>query len=68
MVNKLIKEKIMFKLVLVVIGILLALAAGPLLIIWSMNTLFPVLSIPYTLETWAAAVLLGGVFSTKITK
>jgi hypothetical protein len=68
MVNKLSKEKIMIKLVLVVIGILLILAAGPLLIIWSMNTLFPVLSIPYTWETWAAAVLLGGVFSTKITK
>jgi hypothetical protein len=58
----------MIKLVLVVAGILLALAAGPILIIWSMNTLFPVLAIPYTLETWAAAVLLGGVFSTKITK
>jgi hypothetical protein len=58
----------MIKLVLVVIGILLILAAGPLLIIWSMNTLFPVLSIPYTVETWAAAILLGGVFSTKITK
>lgn len=58
----------MIKLVLVVAGILLVLAAGPILIIWSMNTLFPVLSIPYNLETWAAAVLLGGVFSTKITK
>jgi hypothetical protein len=58
----------MIKLVLVIAGILLILAAGPILIIWSMNTLFPVLSIPYTLETWAATVLLGGVFSTKITK
>jgi hypothetical protein len=35
---------------------------GPLLSIWSLNTLFPVLAIPYTLETWAAMALVGGVF------
>lgn len=33
---------------------------GPLLGIWSLNTLFPVLTIPYTLETWAAFGLLFG--------
>ena len=36
--------------------------AGPLLSIWALNTLFPVLAIPYTLETWAAMALVGGVF------
>ena len=36
--------------------------AGPLLSIWALNTLFPVLAIPYTLETWAAMGLIGGVF------
>ena len=35
---------------------------GPLLSIWALNTLFPVLAIPYTLETWAAMALVGGVF------
>ncbi len=33
---------------------------GPLLGIWSLNTLFPVLAIPYTWETWAAFLLLFG--------
>ena len=36
--------------------------AGPLLSIWALNTLFPVLAIPYTVETWAAMALIGGVF------
>ncbi len=33
---------------------------GPLLGIWSINTLFPVLAIPYTWQTWAAFFLLFG--------
>jgi hypothetical protein len=36
--------------------------AGPLLSIWSLNTLFPVLAIPYTFETWLAVMLVGGMF------
>jgi hypothetical protein len=32
---------------------------GPVLVIWALNTIFPVLVIPYTLETWAAVVLIG---------
>jgi len=30
--------------------------------IWALNTLFAVLAIPYTLETWAAMLLVGGMF------
>jgi hypothetical protein len=56
----------MFKFSLVVIAILAIVFAGPILMIWSLNTLFPVLAIPYTLNTWAAAVLLGGLVSAKI--
>jgi hypothetical protein len=41
-------------LLVVVLGIL-----GPFLTIWSLNTLFPALAIPFTLETWAAVILLG---------
>ena len=37
----------------------------PLLIIWSVNTLFA-LTIPYTLETWSAVVLLQMFFKTSI--
>ena len=48
-------------LVLAVIVIII----GPLLSIWSLNTLFPVLAIPYTLETWAAMLLVGGMFRSS---
>ena len=44
-------------------------AVGPLLSIWALNTLFPVLAIPYTIETWAAVILIAVMprvsFSTK---
>jgi hypothetical protein len=40
---------------------------GPILVIWSLNILFPVLAIPYTLETWAAIVILF-LFSSFIFK
>ena len=59
----------------VFLGIVLIIAlviAGPILVIWSMNTLFPSLVIPYTLETWGAIMLLGGwisgLMNTKISK
>jgi hypothetical protein len=42
--------------------LVIAIVAGPLLSIWAFNTLFPALAIPYTLETWAAMALIGGVF------
>ena len=32
---------------------------GPIVTIWSLNTLFPALAIPTTFDTWAAVVLLG---------
>jgi hypothetical protein len=46
-----------------IVGITLLIAVivfGPLLGIWSLNTLFPVLTIPYTWQTWAAFFLLFG--------
>ena len=45
-------------------------ALGPLLILWSLNTLFPVLAIPYTIWTWLAALILGAIVSpsVKVTK
>ena len=42
--------------------IVAVIVAGPLLSIWALNTLFPVLAIPYTVETWAAMILVGGMF------
>lgn len=45
---------------LVVLALLAVLVVlGPILTIWALNTLFPVLNIPYNLDTWSAVVLLG---------
>ena len=41
---------------------------GPLALIWCLNTLFPVLNIPYTFETWAAAFILPSLFKVNISK
>lgn len=47
---------------LIIVGIVLALAVlMPIATIWSLNTLFPVLAIPLTLDTWLATIILGGV-------
>ena len=41
--------------------IIIAIAIGPILGIWALNTLFPALHIPLTWETWAAFnILFGG--------
>ena len=50
-------------LVVLAIGLLIL---GPILAIWSLNTLFPALAIPYTLETWVAAVILTGIVKTTV--
>jgi hypothetical protein len=50
----------LIKLILGITLVVIAIAIGPLLGIWSLNTLFPILAIPYTWETWAAFALLLG--------
>lgn len=39
---------------------------APLALIWALNTLFPVLVIPYTFETWLAAFIIPAAFKTQI--
>ncbi len=39
--------------------IVLAVVFGPLAILWALNTLFPVLAIPYTFWNWLAVVVLN---------
>ena len=51
---------------LIVLLVVVLLILGPLLTIWSLNTLFPALAIPYSLETWAAVIILGGVFKSNV--
>ena len=43
---------------LVILLILVTIALGPVLVIWSLNTLFPVLAIPFTFFTWLATMIL----------
>jgi hypothetical protein len=57
----------MFKFGVVLGFILVVLAIGPILTIWAWNVLFGAgHPIPYTLETWAATVILGGLFTARV--
>lgn len=47
------------KILLAIVLIMVLLAIGPWLVIWSLNTLFPVLAIQFTFWTWAAVIILG---------
>ena len=49
------------KILFVLIAILVLLVIFPIATIWSLNTLFPALAIPVTLDTWMASLILGGV-------
>lgn len=51
---------------IVLIGLLVIF--GPILTIWALNTLFPQLAIPYTIGTWFAALVLGGVVRASKSK
>lgn len=50
----------------IVVAVIALIIAGPLLIIWALNTLFPVLAIEYNLYTWLAALVLGSVFGPTV--
>jgi hypothetical protein len=39
---------------------------GPLLALWALNTLFPVLAIPYKFATWVAMLIFMGLLKTNI--
>lgn len=39
---------------------------GPLLVIWALNTLFPVLAIEYNFYTWCSVLILGALISPTI--
>jgi hypothetical protein len=56
------------KVVLLIALIVLVVVIGPLATIWALNTLFPIVNIPYSFDTWAAALLLGGALSFRRNK
>lgn len=45
----------------IILIIVFLIVIGPIATIWALNTLFPALAIPFSFETWAAVVILGGV-------
>ena len=45
---------------------LVIIAIGPLVTIWAVNTLFPTLVIPYSLETWVAVIILGAFLRANV--
>ena len=56
----------MLKLVLAIVVVVALLAVGPWLVIWSLNTLFPLLAIEFTFWTWAAVVIMGTFFRANV--
>jgi hypothetical protein len=53
-------------LILLFAGVLIII--GPFIAIWSLDTLFPVLNIPYNLETWFAAAILTAGYAVRPNK
>lgn len=45
---------------LTIVLLIFAVIFGPIVTIWSLNELFPMLAIPYTFWTWLATVCLFG--------
>jgi hypothetical protein len=56
----------MLKLILAIAVVVALLAVGPWLVIWSLNTLFPVLAIEFTFWTWGAVVIMGTFFRANV--
>jgi len=55
------------KLALAIALVVLLAALGPWLVVWSLNTLFPVLAIEFTFWTWCAVIILGVFFRANVT-
>lgn len=53
--------------ILFIVFVIALIIVGPLLTIWALNTLFPVLAIPYDIWTWLAVIILGGLFKSNVT-
>lgn len=56
------------KLIFVLAFVILLIVIGPIATIWALNTLFPVLAIPYNFDTWCATVLLGLFIKARVEK
>lgn len=52
--------------ILAVAAVIFLIIVGPLITIWSLNTLFPVLAIPYNIWTWLAVIVLGAFLRANV--
>ena len=52
--------------ILVLVLAVMVVIGAPLALIWSLNTLFPVLAIPFTIETWLAAFLIPAALKANV--
>jgi len=51
---------------LYIIIVVMIVIGAPIAFIWALNTLFPVLAIPYTIETWIAAIIIPSALKASI--
>ena len=57
----------MTKIVLMLLLLVVLVIIGPFVVIWALNTLFPVLNIPVEVDTWLAVAVLMTMFRTSFT-
>jgi hypothetical protein len=57
----------MTKIVLMLLLLVALIFIGPFVVIWALNTLFPVLNIPVEFNTWLAVAVLMALFRTSFT-
>lgn len=58
-------SKITLGIIMIVVAVAVVIGM-PLALIWALNTLFPVLAIPYAIETWLAAFIIPAAFKTEM--
>jgi hypothetical protein len=46
-----------------IVSVVILVIAGPLITIWALDTMFPILNIPVNFQTWLATLILGSFFS-----
>lgn len=51
---------------LIIVAVIACLILVPWALVWSLNTLFPVLAIPYSFKTWAAALFIESIFGVSV--
>ncbi len=51
---------------LVIIAVLSLIFIAPFVVIWALNTLFPVLAIPFTWQTWLSVNVLFSVVKLSV--